>query len=795
MKNNRTGRCKAGSVILVLWLCISLLPLGVYAAEELPDSSMQSTDDMDFDSEKDYIADGDVLNEKQDAEEEIYDDMITEEQVASEAQLAGENEETCIHELESIPEKPATCQKSGVKAYRYCKKCGKYFEFSGDDPAEVDYQSLIIPVADHKWDTGTVIKNATIDVNGNKRYKCSVCGTTYDEELVYNANVDTGKSFTLNGNKLSFKTPVTKSVLPFMRDARIDDIWLKAYKTKIRVYWDQARNMQHVDGVIVLRKTGKKAKVYKEIKRIPFRTGNSGTSRWSPKSSFLDKTAKKKNKPYTYIIVSYFAKNGVTYISNSSEWAACQTSASKLKNAYKAKLNKKSLSMQYRDKTKLRLKHTRKASKIFMSSSIRWYSDNKSIAKVSKKGVVTAVSPGNTIIRGRLPSGIDITCKVNIVGAFTPSTPSLAVDVADNHSITLVWTKADHATSYDLYRSDDGINWRKPVRIDGTSTKVNGLSKGHSYRFYVVARNDNNGYTALSSKSNVVSQKAVMKRRPTTVTGWPAAKSVQTGTTLIMSVNVGSPDGRKASLQMYENRKWTTKKTFTLPAGAGTSTVNITFPNSWWGKTSSWKLVIPRSNTSEEYTSKTLSITATRRYQNPSSYIQISDSISKHGYSHYVSPVLVNSNSTRLDHVEALIKTANKYKGDAYVNGRSGAPGNGIDSSGLVIQACYGAGVDLWPISPSTRPDNCVPKIMSSKLQSRTYTSDHRYINRGDLIFFNTGKNLIGHVAIYLGYGKIIHASMVTGRVEASTIDELIKPVAHGGQYGYTVAGCRRLFI
>ena len=60
----------------------------------------------------------------------------------------------------------------------------------------------------------------------------------------------------------------------------------------------------------------------------------------------------------------------------------------------------------------------------------------------------------------------------------------------------------------------------------------------------------------------------------------------------------------------------------------------IRFPDDWWEDSSSkWRLVIPQNNTSEAYTSPTLSITAVRRYQNPSQYVQISDTISKHGYS------------------------------------------------------------------------------------------------------------------------------------------------------------------
>jgi cell wall-associated NlpC family hydrolase len=150
------------------------------------------------------------------------------------------------------------------------------------------------------------------------------------------------------------------------------------------------------------------------------------------------------------------------------------------------------------------------------------------------------------------------------------------------------------------------------------------------------------------------------------------------------------------------------------------------------------------------------------------------------------------------DHIEALITTAKKYKGDKYVQSRSGAPGKGIDESGLVMQSCYGAGVDLWPISPSTRPYNCVPKIMNSKLKSIKYvpaaegSNDYTTMTRGDLIFFAAKKNGTPiHVAIYTGLGGIIHADPIKGKVKTSTIRTLED---QEGDYQYYVVGVRRIF-
>lgn len=788
MKKNKTGMRKPAAIVLALFLCAALMPFSSFAAaEELPENDLQNEGGQvtvmeDEETSEEVSEEAAAETEEATPEEEEPLTTIQSEPAAADAE--------CVHELEVVAQEPATCQHSGVKAHRVCTKCGAIFDYK--ENKEVDYKDLIIPVADHKWDSGKVISKATASKNGKMRYTCTVCGSYYDEPIYYVPTPAQAKSFSLNGKKLTFKTKVVKSVPSFMKSATVSRLWIKAGKSQIKLNWKLAKNMKVVDGIIILRKTGS-AKTYTEIKRIAFKKYEKGIAKWSPSTTFTDKTAKKKNTPYTYVIVSYYDEGDYTYISNCSDWAAGQVTTSKLKNAYSAKISRKSAALQYKGKVKLTLKHS-KPKKIYSSKSFRWYSDNTKVAKVSSKGVVTATGVGSTTIRGRLPSGYDVTCKVSVVGAFKPSTPKLKVDVASNSSISLVWTKAKNATSYELYRSDDGLHWKSPVRVTGTSKKVTGLTKGHRYTFYVIARNDNNGYVAKGNNSNVIYQKAVIKRRPTTLSGWPTSKSLTNGKSYSVSVKIGTPDGRKAKLQMKNGKTWVTKKTISLPKGAQTSKVTISFPNSWWGSTTSWRLYIPRCNTSTEYTTKTLTIKASRNYQNPSGYVQISDSLTSHGYGYYISPVLVNSTSTRANHVEALIKTAGRYKGNKYVNGRSGAPGNGIDASGLVIQACYGAGVDLWPISPSTRPSNCVPKIMNSKLGKRTYTDDHRYMIRGDLVFFYTGRNLIGHVAIYLGYGKILHASMVTGVVETSTIDELIKPVKDGGKYGYSVAGVRRIF-
>ena len=150
-----------------------------------------------------------------------------------------------------------------------------------------------------------------------------------------------------------------------------------------------------------------------------------------------------------------------------------------------------------------------------------------------------------------------------------------------------------------------------------------------------------------------------------------------------------------------------------------------------------------------------------RKYQNPKGYVQISDRISTHGYNYYTAPVLVNSKSSRKDHVEAMIKTAYKYKGNRFSNRWSRRPGPGVDCSGLVMQACYGAGVDLWPSNPYRHRYGAARYEWESRELARSKklkTVSYKNRQRGDLLFYANSSGTVIHVAIYLGGNRMIHS-------------------------------------
>jgi cell wall-associated NlpC family hydrolase len=102
------------------------------------------------------------------------------------------------------------------------------------------------------------------------------------------------------------------------------------------------------------------------------------------------------------------------------------------------------------------------------------------------------------------------------------------------------------------------------------------------------------------------------------------------------------------------------------------------------------------------------------------------------------------------------------------------------------MQACYGAGVDLWPVNPARHR---LPQYEyesrnianHDKLRTVSYSSK----KRGDLIFFCNSRGVIIHVAIYLGNNQIIHSTSVGNHVVVTGMG--------GGAYG-TPCKVKRIF-
>ena len=109
--------------------------------------------------------------------------------------------------------------------------------------------------------------------------------------------------------------------------------------------------------------------------------------------------------------------------------------------------------------------------------------------------------------------------------------------------------------------------------------------------------------------------------------------------------------------------------------------------------------------------------------------------------------------------VEAVIATAESRLGCPYVLADEGP--NSFDCSGLVYYCLRSAGVQVGRMSSKS----------FARVDSWQTISDQGSLARGDLVFFTNyvGASDIGHVGIYMGGGKYIHASSSAGQVIISS--------------------------
>lgn len=119
---------------------------------------------------------------------------------------------------------------------------------------------------------------------------------------------------------------------------------------------------------------------------------------------------------------------------------------------------------------------------------------------------------------------------------------------------------------------------------------------------------------------------------------------------------------------------------------------------------------------------------------------------------------------------QAVVDEAMKHVGKAYVYGATGP--NAFDCSGFTSYVFRKFGYSLYRVA-ADQANNGTP-VAKSDLQP------------GDLLLFNNrGSNYIGHVGIYIGDNKMVHASTSTTGVIVSDINS--------GYYVERYAGARRI--
>ncbi|WP_134703693.1 S-layer homology domain-containing protein [Ammoniphilus sp. YIM 78166] len=133
----------------------------------------------------------------------------------------------------------------------------------------------------------------------------------------------------------------------------------------------------------------------------------------------------------------------------------------------------------------------------------------------------------------------------------------------------------------------------------------------------------------------------------------------------------------------------------------------------------------------------------------------------------YVKPKLTSRSSELLD--QRLNRTVQSVLGVPYKFG--GTTPKGFDCSGFTSYVYGQLGVDL-------------PRDSRSQFGVGTSVSMSE-MEKGDLIFFDTGSGVISHVSIYLGNDKIAHATSTGKNTRIDDIDWYVK--------NYRVVGVKRV--
>lgn len=143
-----------------------------------------------------------------------------------------------------------------------------------------------------------------------------------------------------------------------------------------------------------------------------------------------------------------------------------------------------------------------------------------------------------------------------------------------------------------------------------------------------------------------------VQKSKTAVSGIPKRLTKKSRSSLTDSITVSPAYGRSVQLQMKQNGKWVTKKTYRLKNSAKAS-LNLSFPNDWWKVTSSsWRVVVPESAEGKAFSSSAITVKTKRYYQNPSKYIQIKDKITLRHSGNY---------KLRLGYMGLKVRKVNNY--------------------------------------------------------------------------------------------------------------------------------------
>lgn len=115
--------------------------------------------------------------------------------------------------------------------------------------------------------------------------------------------------------------------------------------------------------------------------------------------------------------------------------------------------------------------------------TVTYTSSNKKVAKVSKKGNITAKAPGTATITVKAAvGGVTASCKVKVI----PKKVVLKATASGSSSVKLSWTPASNVSGYWIYKKNSKGKYKTIATVNGTSSSYvdKGLAgaQNHSYK-------------------------------------------------------------------------------------------------------------------------------------------------------------------------------------------------------------------------------------------------------------------------------------------------------------------------
>jgi hypothetical protein len=166
----------------------------------------------------------------------------------------------------------------------------------------------------------------------------------------------------------------------------------------VRITWNRVSGVR---GYIIYRYDSKT----KKYKKVGVRNGISKFP-WTIPNAFTD-TKVSRGKGYSYKVSSYKYVKGKVKVSKKSGFASIVYRSGKYGNATKVSLSRtKAIKGKAGARIKMKASLTFESGKKPWSKSVRWYTNNKKIATVSKTGVVTLKKKGKCSLFAKAHNGV-----------------------------------------------------------------------------------------------------------------------------------------------------------------------------------------------------------------------------------------------------------------------------------------------------------------------------------------------------------------------------------------------------